>query len=131
LPLTVDVRLAHHPTIKERLSYSRIAADRGTGAANRGGASRGHQQPPERTEGRGRERARIADDLIKQYAEFGLPYPIVGFNLNTADAWAAGESNLSGTWPTVWHHDIDGGGGHAPSKPLLDDLSYRKQILWI
>ena len=25
-------------------------------------------------------------NLIKQYAEFGLPYPIVGFNLNTADA---------------------------------------------
>ena len=46
-------------------------------------------------------------NLIKQYAEFGLPYPIVGFNLNTADAWAAGESNLSGTWPTVWHHDLD------------------------
>jgi branched-chain amino acid transport system substrate-binding protein len=46
-------------------------------------------------------------NLIKQYAEFGLPYPIVGFNLNTADAWAAGENNLSGTWPTVWHHDID------------------------
>src|SRR5215471_5481839 len=45
--------------------------------------------------------------LIKQYAEFGLPYPIVGFNLNTADAWAAGEGNLSGTWPTVWHHDLD------------------------
>lgn len=45
-------------------------------------------------------------NLIKQYAEFGLPYPIVGFNLNTADAWAAGEGNLSGTWPTVWHHDL-------------------------
>jgi len=45
--------------------------------------------------------------LIKQYAEFGLPYPVVGFNLNTADAWAAGEGNLSGTWPTVWHHDLD------------------------
>src|ERR1700751_1627279 len=45
--------------------------------------------------------------LVKQYAEFGLPYPIVGFNLNTADAWAAGEGNLSGTWPTVWHHDLD------------------------
>src|ERR1700710_2942094 len=45
--------------------------------------------------------------LIKQYAEFGLPYPMVGFNLNTADAWAAGEGNLSGTWPTVWHHDLD------------------------
>src|SRR5215475_4079869 len=46
-------------------------------------------------------------NLIKQYAEFGLPYPIVGFNLNTADAWAAGEGNLSGTWPTVWHHDLN------------------------
>ena len=45
--------------------------------------------------------------LIKQYAEFGLPYPIVGFNLNTADAWAAGEGNLSGTWPTVWYHTLD------------------------
>ena len=46
-------------------------------------------------------------NLIKQYAEFGLPFPIVGFNLNTADAWAAGEGNLSGTWPTPWHHDLD------------------------
>jgi branched-chain amino acid transport system substrate-binding protein len=45
--------------------------------------------------------------LIKQYAEFGLPFPIVGFNLNTADAWAAGEGNLSGTWPTVWYHTLD------------------------
>ena len=46
-------------------------------------------------------------NLIKQYAEFGLPYPIVGFNLNTADAWAAGEGNLSGTWPTPWYHTLD------------------------
>lgn len=46
-------------------------------------------------------------NLIKQYAEFGLPYPIVGFNLNTADAWAAGAGNLSGTWPTVWYHTLD------------------------
>ena len=45
--------------------------------------------------------------LIKQYAEFGLPYPIVGFNLNTADAWAAGDGNLGGTWPTVWYHTLD------------------------
>src|SRR5712672_330237 len=46
-------------------------------------------------------------NLIKQYAEFGLPHPIVGFNLNTADAWAAGDGNLSGTWPTVWYHTSD------------------------
>jgi branched-chain amino acid transport system substrate-binding protein len=46
-------------------------------------------------------------NFIKQYSEFGLPYPIVGFNLNTADAWAAGADNLSGIWPTVWHHHLD------------------------
>ena len=46
-------------------------------------------------------------NLVKQYAEFGLPYPLVGFNLNTGDAWAAGEGNLSGTWPTVWYHTLD------------------------
>jgi len=46
-------------------------------------------------------------NFVKQYAEFGLPYPCVGFNLNTADAWAAGLGNLSGTWPTVWYHTLD------------------------
>ena len=52
-------------------------------------------------------------NLVKQYAEFGLPFPIVGFNLNTADAWAAGEGNLSGTWPTVWYHTSDVPGSKA------------------
>lgn len=46
-------------------------------------------------------------NFVKQYAEFGLPFPTVGFNLNTADAWAAGTGNLSGTWPTVWYHTLD------------------------
>lgn len=46
-------------------------------------------------------------NFVKQYAEFGLPFPVAGFNLNTADAWAAGDGNLGGIWPTVWHHEID------------------------
>jgi branched-chain amino acid transport system substrate-binding protein len=46
-------------------------------------------------------------NLVKQYAEFGFDYPLVGFNLNTGDAWAAGAGNLSGTWPTVWYHTLD------------------------
>lgn len=46
-------------------------------------------------------------NLVKQYSEFGLPFPMVGFNLNTADAWAAGPGNLSGTWPTVWYDSLD------------------------
>lgn len=46
-------------------------------------------------------------NFIKQYAEYGLPFPMVGFNLNTADAWAAGLGNLGGTWPTPWYHTLD------------------------
>lgn len=46
-------------------------------------------------------------NFVKQYSEFGLPYPTVGFNLNTADAWAAGPGNLSGTWPTPWYHTLN------------------------
>jgi branched-chain amino acid transport system substrate-binding protein len=52
-------------------------------------------------------------NFVKQYAEYGLPYPVLGFNLNTADAWAAGEGNLSGIWPTVWHHELDTPGSKA------------------
>jgi branched-chain amino acid transport system substrate-binding protein len=52
-------------------------------------------------------------NFVKQYSEFGLPYPVAGFNLNTADAWAAGDGNLGGIWPTVWHHEIDTPGSKA------------------
>ena len=52
-------------------------------------------------------------NFVKQYAEFGLPYAVAGFNLNTADAWAAGEGNLGGVWPTVWHHEVDTPGSKA------------------
>jgi branched-chain amino acid transport system substrate-binding protein len=52
-------------------------------------------------------------NFVKQYSEFGLPYPVAGFNLNTADAWAAGEGNLAGIWPTVWHHELDTPGSKA------------------
>lgn len=52
-------------------------------------------------------------NFVKQYAEFGLNYPVVGFNLNTADAWATGEGNLGGIWPTVWHHDLQTPGSLA------------------
>ncbi|MGB8433950.1 MAG: ABC transporter substrate-binding protein [Burkholderiales bacterium] len=52
-------------------------------------------------------------NFVKQYSEFGLPYPVAGFNLNTADAWAAGRGNLGGIWPTVWHQDIDTPGTKA------------------
>jgi branched-chain amino acid transport system substrate-binding protein len=45
-------------------------------------------------------------NFIKQYAEFGLPYPIAGFGFDTAVAWGAGADNFGGTWPLIWHHDV-------------------------
>src|SRR5258705_5695239 len=58
-------------------------------------------------------------NLVKQYAEFGFSYPLVGFNLNTGDAWAMGEGNLSGTWPTVWYHTLD----NPASKAFVEAFS--------
>jgi branched-chain amino acid transport system substrate-binding protein len=52
-------------------------------------------------------------NFVKQYSEFGLPFAVAGFNLNTADAWAAGEGNLGGYWPTVWHHELKTPGTQA------------------
>jgi len=58
-------------------------------------------------------------NLVKQYAEFGFSYPLVGFNLNTGDAWAAGAGNLSGFWPTVWYHTLD----NAASKAFVANFT--------
>ncbi|MBI5719527.1 MAG: ABC transporter substrate-binding protein [Burkholderiales bacterium] len=52
-------------------------------------------------------------NFVKQYSEFGLPFAVAGFNLNTADAWATGEGNLGGYWPTVWHHELKTPGTQA------------------
>ena len=46
-------------------------------------------------------------NLLKQYAEFGLTFPVGGFGFDTALAWAAGKGNFVGTWPVVWHHLIE------------------------
>src|SRR5882724_4518252 len=46
-------------------------------------------------------------NFLKQYAEFGLTFPVGGFGFDTALAWAAGKGNFVGTWPVVWHHLVD------------------------
>ncbi|MBN9585331.1 MAG: ABC transporter substrate-binding protein [Afipia sp. 62-7] len=46
-------------------------------------------------------------NFLKQYAEFGLTFPVAGFGFDTALAWAAGKGNFVGTWPVVWHHLLD------------------------
>ena len=46
-------------------------------------------------------------NFIKQYAEYGLQFPITGFGFDTAVAWGAGQDNFSGIWPLIWHHLVD------------------------
>ena len=46
-------------------------------------------------------------NFIKQYAEYGLQFPITGFGFDTAVAWGAGKGNFSGIWPLIWHHLVD------------------------
>lgn len=52
-------------------------------------------------------------NFIKQYAEFGLPYPMAGFGFDTAVAWGAGADNFAGIWPSIWHQDVDTPGSRA------------------
>ena len=52
-------------------------------------------------------------NFLKQYAEFGLTFPVGGFGFDTALAWAAGKGNFVGTWPVVWHHLLDTPGSKA------------------
>lgn len=64
-------------------------------------------------------------NFIKQYAEFGMKIPLAGFNLNVADAWAAGPGNLTGTWPTVWQYKLNTPASHAFVKAF--EAKYKTQ----
>jgi branched-chain amino acid transport system substrate-binding protein len=43
---------------------------------------------------------------MKQYLEYGLPFPVAGFAFDTAIAWGVGAGNLTGIWPLVWSHTV-------------------------
>jgi branched-chain amino acid transport system substrate-binding protein len=45
-------------------------------------------------------------NFMKQYMEFGLPFPVAGFGFDTAVAWGAGKGNVTGIWPLVWSHEV-------------------------
>ncbi|MBD2750459.1 ABC transporter substrate-binding protein [Microvirga sp. BT688] len=55
-------------------------------------------------------------NFIKQYAEYGLQFPITGFGFDTAVAWGAGKGNFSGIWPLIWHHMV----GTPSSKKFVE-----------
>ncbi|MDH4180415.1 MAG: ABC transporter substrate-binding protein [Betaproteobacteria bacterium] len=60
-------------------------------------------------------------NFLKQYSEFGLPFPVAGFGFDTAVAWGAGKGNFLGTWPLVWHHLLD----NPASKKFVADFTKR------
>ena len=45
-------------------------------------------------------------NFMKQYVEFGLPFPVAGFGFDTAVAWGAGKGNVLGIWPLVWDSQV-------------------------
>jgi branched-chain amino acid transport system substrate-binding protein len=45
-------------------------------------------------------------NFMKQYMEYGLPYPVGGFGFDTVSAWGAGKGNVTGIWPLVWSHEV-------------------------
>ena len=58
-------------------------------------------------------------NFMKQYLEYGLPFPVAGFAFDTAVAWGAGKANLTGTWPLVWGHEVN--------TPRRRNLSWRSR----
>ena len=60
-------------------------------------------------------------NFLKQYAEYGLPFPVAGFGFDTVVAWGAGKGNFSGIWPLVWHHLVD-----TPSSKKYVDAFQKK-----
>ena len=44
--------------------------------------------------------------FLKQYKEYSLPFPLAGGVMDTVPFWAAGLSNLSGHWQTLWYHGL-------------------------
>jgi branched-chain amino acid transport system substrate-binding protein len=45
-------------------------------------------------------------NFMKQYMEYGLPYPVAGFGFDTVVAWGAGKGNVTGIWPLVWDAQV-------------------------
>lgn len=59
-------------------------------------------------------------NFFKQYAEFGLDFPLGGFGFDMALAWAAGKGNFVGSWPSVWHHRVETPGSQAFVKSFTE-----------
>jgi branched-chain amino acid transport system substrate-binding protein len=60
-------------------------------------------------------------NFMKQYMEYGLPYPVAGFGFDTVVAWGAGKGNVTGIWPLVWDAQVK-----TPSAQKFTDAFTKK-----
>ena len=44
--------------------------------------------------------------FLKQYREFGTPFPLAGGVMDTSNFWPVGLDALSGYWQSLWYHDL-------------------------
>ena len=44
--------------------------------------------------------------FLKQYREFGTPFPLAGGVMDTSNFWPVGLDALSGHWQSLWYHDL-------------------------
>jgi branched-chain amino acid transport system substrate-binding protein len=58
--------------------------------------------------------------FLKQYREYGLPFPLTGGVMDTVQFWAAGIENLSGVWQSLWYHGLKVPAAQAFTKRFLD-----------
>ena len=61
-------------------------------------------------------------NFMKQYMEFGLPYPVAGFGFDTAVAWGAGKGNVTGIWPLVWDSQVKIGVGAEVHRGIHEEV---------
>ena len=58
--------------------------------------------------------------FLKQYREYGLPYPVAGGVMDTVPFWAAGIESLSGYWQSLWYHGLDTAASQAFTAAYTD-----------
>jgi branched-chain amino acid transport system substrate-binding protein len=58
--------------------------------------------------------------FLKQYKEYGLPYPVAGGVMDTIPFWAAGIDSISGHWQSLWYHGLDVPAAQAFTKRFRD-----------
>lgn len=59
--------------------------------------------------------------FLKQYREFGLPFPLAGGVMDSVPFWAAGIESLSGYWQSLWYHGLTIEGSVAFTKRFTEE----------